>query len=218
MVGQFSSRCMQPRFPKGLTVKLDILAHHGSSGLVLLVEGDVDHAALDGPAADVLDKLVKGLAVEVEPRLENGAVDALHGLADDDGHADAHELLEARDIGDQVGVKVVAVQRRPELVVRGTDELAVQGAELLYGLGKRVGGGVWGEDVRREESEAQAEVGRGEDGQRLDQDVGDGLIAAEVGVELVAGWCVSTLLQLAMALGMVEGSSKRGGDQIELIM
>lgn len=62
----------------------------------------------------------------------------------------------------------------------------MQGVELLYGFGEGVGRGVGAEDVRREESETQAEVGGGEDGERFDQDVGDGLFAAEVGVELVA--------------------------------
>ena len=37
-----------------------------------------------------------------------------------------------------------------------------------------------------EESEAQGEVGGGEDGEGLDEDVGDGLVTGEVGVELVA--------------------------------
>jgi hypothetical protein len=64
--------------------------------------------------------------------------------------------------------------------------LAVECVELLYGFGEGVGRGVRCEDVRGEEGEAEAEVGRGEDGQRLDQDVGDGLLATKVGVELVA--------------------------------
>lgn len=38
----------------------------------------------------------------------------------------------------------------------------------------------------REEREAEGEVGAGEDGEGLDEDVGDGLVAGEVGVELVA--------------------------------
>lgn len=37
-----------------------------------------------------------------------------------------------------------------------------------------------------EEGEAEAEVGRGKDGEGFDEDVGRGLIAGEVGVELVA--------------------------------
>ena len=36
-----------------------------------------------------------------------------------------------------------------------------------------------------EEGEAEREVGRGEDGKSLDEDVGDGLIARKVRVELV---------------------------------
>jgi len=37
-----------------------------------------------------------------------------------------------------------------------------------------------------EEGEAQAEVGRGKDGEGFDEDVGDGFVAGEVRVELVA--------------------------------
>jgi hypothetical protein len=37
-----------------------------------------------------------------------------------------------------------------------------------------------------EEREAKGEVGAGEDGEGLDKDVGDGLVAGEVWVELVA--------------------------------
>lgn len=38
----------------------------------------------------------------------------------------------------------------------------------------------------REEREREAEVWRGEDCERLDQNVGDGLVAGEVWVELVS--------------------------------
>lgn len=40
--------------------------------------------------------------------------------------------------------------------------------------------------MRREERQAEREVGAGEDGQGLDEDVGDGLVAGQMGVELVA--------------------------------
>jgi hypothetical protein len=42
------------------------------------------------------------------------------------------------------------------------------------------------EDVGREERETEAEVWVREDGEGLDEDVGDGLVAGEVGVELVS--------------------------------
>lgn len=42
------------------------------------------------------------------------------------------------------------------------------------------------QDVGWEEVEAQREVGGGEDGQGFDEGVGDGFVAGEVGVELVA--------------------------------
>ena len=43
-----------------------------------------------------------------------------------------------------------------------------------------------------EERQAEGEVGAREDGEGLDEDVGDGLVAGEVGVELVAAvsWSV----------------------------
>lgn len=42
-----------------------------------------------------------------------------------------------------------------------------------------------------EEGEAEGEVGAGEDGEGLDEDVGHGLIAGEMGVELVAAMPMS---------------------------
>jgi hypothetical protein len=45
--------------------------------------------------------------------------------------------------------------------------------------------------VAGEEREAQREVGGGEDGEGLDEDVGDGLVTREVRVELVAGGLLS---------------------------
>jgi hypothetical protein len=41
--------------------------------------------------------------------------------------------------------------------------------------------------VDGQQGEAEGEVGAGEDGEGLDEDVRDGLVAGEVGVELVAG-------------------------------
>lgn len=169
-----------------LTIKLDILPHHGSPSLVLLVERNVDRLALDGPSTHVLDEVVKRLVLDAQPRLQAALVDALHALADDDGHANPHELLEALHIGNQVGVKVVVFQRGPELVVLCVVKEGVEGGELLHGFGQRVGGRVGLQRVRGEERQAEAEVWGGEDGQGLDEDVGCRLIAGEVGVELVS--------------------------------
>lgn len=41
-------------------------------------------------------------------------------------------------------------------------------------------------DVAGQERQAKGEVGAGEDGKGLDEDVGDGLVAGEVRVKLVA--------------------------------
>lgn len=74
----------------------------------------------------------------------------------------------------------------------------------MYGLGERVGGWVGGENVRREESKTEAEVRRGEDGERLDEDVGDGLIATKVGVELVAVCSDGSVLRLPKQRGYAQ--------------
>lgn len=43
-----------------------------------------------------------------------------------------------------------------------------------------------GQDICGKEREAEGEVGVGEDGEGLDEDVGDGLVSVEVWVELVS--------------------------------
>lgn len=59
--------------------------------------------------------------------------------------------------------------------------------ELLDGFGQRVEGGRGGgEGVRGEEVQAETEIRRGKDGEGLDEDVGAGLLARQVRVELVA--------------------------------
>jgi hypothetical protein len=58
---------------------------------------------------------------------------------------------------------------------------------------------VWGE-----ERQTQGEVGAGEDGEGLDEDVGDGLVTGKVGVELVA-----VALRSAMANKEVVHAEKR---------
>lgn len=72
--------------------------------------------------------------------------------------------------------------------------------------------------MRREESEAETEVGRREDGERLDQDVGDGLIATKVGVELVAVCSEKSALGLSKDKSVCAFAEKVVEDQIELII
>lgn len=138
--------------------------------------------------------MLKVGAGQVQPALEDGLVDLAHRLADGGGDAHAHQLLEAGDIGDQIGVQVVAVEGGPEGGVVGALEQVLQLVELLHGLGEgRVaGGGVvrrgreGRQRVHGQQREAEGEVRAGEDGEGLDEDVGDGLVAREVRVELVA--------------------------------
>jgi hypothetical protein len=68
---------------------------------------------------------------------------------------------------------------------------------------------VWGE-----EREAQGEVGAGEDGESLDEDIGDGLVTGQVWVELVAAVSWSVRCNDTWGAVMVSGESC----QIELII
>lgn len=117
-------------------VELDVLAHSGAAGLVLLVERHLDGGAVDLPAANLGDEVVELVALDVQPALEHVALDLLHALADNDGNADLHDLLEALHVGDQVGVEVVALKSVPEVGVAGVDELVVQDAQVLDGFGE----------------------------------------------------------------------------------
>lgn len=94
----------------------------------------------------------------------------------------ADDVLEAGDVGDEVGAQVVAVQVGPEVSVLGALELGVEGSELGEGLVEFAGGGNGGVD----EVEGEGELGRGELGHGLDEGVGDDLVLHAVRVELVA--------------------------------
>ena len=172
----------------GEHVDVDVLADLGLARLVLGVLGDLDHVTLDLPAAGFRDELGGGLGVvKAEPALEHGELDLAVRLADELGDAHADHVLEAGNVGGQVGVQVVAVERGPEAGVLGTLELGVEGAQLGDGLGElraRVGARVGLRGA--EEVEREVELGRGELGHGLDEDVGDDLILDAVGVELVA--------------------------------
>lgn len=182
--------------------------------LVLLVRGHLDNSAVGTrlvhlPAADLGDELLEGLAAaQVEPLLQHLGVDLPEGLADLDGDTDAHELLEAGDVGDQVRVQVIGVQGGPELGVLGGLEEGGQAGELLDGFdevgglgGVGVGGGE-GLGVGGEEGKAEGEGGRGEDGESLGKDVGDGFGLEEVRVELVA----VDILSVSEVYGLSQGN------------
>jgi hypothetical protein len=56
----------------------------------------------------------------------------------------------------------------------------------VAGCRERGGGGYGSEDVRWEEVEGEGEVWSGEDGERFDEDVGNGFVPGEVRVKLVS--------------------------------
>jgi hypothetical protein len=206
---------------EALTIKLDVLPHNRALSLVVLVDGNRDLGTVHLPAYGT-DKLVKVAALHVQPRFQNALVDLPHRLADGGGYPHAHQLLEARHVGDQVGVQVVRVECRPKGSVVGALEQISQVVQLLHGLGQGRVTGCWVmccrvegcEDVAREQGEAEREVRAGEDGEGLDKNVGDGLIAREMRVELVSAECV-----LAQARNSVaDRAVVVCGVQIELIM
>lgn len=53
--------------------------------------------------------------------------------------------------------------------------------------------------MRGQEVEAEGEVGGGEDGEGFDEDVGDGFVAGEVGVELVSSTGVEVWLVMGFS-------------------
>ena len=91
----------------------------------------------------------------------------------------------------------------------------MQGAEVLDGFAKGAGGGralglvfCEGEDVGREEGEAEAEVRGWEDCEGFDEDVGCCFVAREVRVELVS---ISVRSGLVSAAGMMLENVLVGG-------
>lgn len=57
-------------------------------------------------------------------------------LGDEVGDGISDHVLEASNIGDEIGAEVVTVDVGPEAGVLGTLELAVEGAELGEGFGE----------------------------------------------------------------------------------
>lgn len=90
-----------------LTVKLDVFPHNGALSLVIFVDGYLDLASVDIPSAHRADEVLKLLALEVQPALQNAALYLTDGLAHRCGNAHAHQFLEPGYVGNQVGVEVV---------------------------------------------------------------------------------------------------------------
>ena len=199
-------------FPKifwaRLTVELHILPYDGALCFILLIHRHHHHAGLpalhlililtliDPPPANINNEPLKLPPLQTQPALEHAPLDLATALPHRDRDPHAHQLLEPVDVGDQVGVEVVAVERGPERLVAGLRQEVVEHGEFLHGFGQRRvagrrerrGARVRGEDVWRQEVQAEREVGRGEDGEGFDEDVGRRFFAREMRVELVAGW------------------------------
>lgn len=130
-----------------LTIKLHVFSHHGAFRLVLFIHRDDHHAPLPSasisqlPTANLANEAFELGPMQREPAFQDLALDLAAALADVDGDLEADQLLEAVDVGDQVGVEVVAVQRGPEAFVIGLREERVEGGEFLDGFGE---GGVAG--------------------------------------------------------------------------
>jgi hypothetical protein len=139
------------------------------------------------------------LALDVQPALEDRPLDLSYGLRYCDCNPHTHQLLESTHIGNQICVQVVAVERWPEVRIVCTAEEVVEDVEFLDGLWEGsiasggVGDGGWEgkEGVSGEKREAKREIRVREDRERLDEDVGDGLITGKVGVELISRKLVS---------------------------
>ena len=97
-----------------LTVKFDVFTDNGALSLVILVDGHLNLVTIDIPSTYATNKMVEFASREVQPRLEDASVNLAYCLADSGGNAYAHELFKAGDVGNQVGVEVVRVERGPE--------------------------------------------------------------------------------------------------------
>lgn len=174
--------------------------------LIFLVGRYPEHAgvavAVRRPRASAADEGGDlGGVLEGEPVHHGLGLDLAVNLCDLSDDAPADELLEAGDVGDEVGVDVVAVECRPKVLVLRRLEQRVELRQLLHGLdelgdlhGERIlrrfgGGGGAGEwlGVRRQQREGKGESRGREDGQRFCEDVGRGLGVEQIRVELVAG-------------------------------
>ena len=81
--------------------------------------------------------MLKPLPLQIQPSLERRPAHLAHRLAHDRRNAHPHQLLEMADVGHQVGVQVVAVQRAPEGVVARAAQVRVQHRELLHRFAER---------------------------------------------------------------------------------
>lgn len=95
-------------------VKFDVFTDNGALSLVILVDGHLNLVTIDIPSTYATNKMVEFASREVQPRLEDASVNLAYCLADSGGNAYAHELFKAGDVGNQVGVEVVRVERGPE--------------------------------------------------------------------------------------------------------
>lgn len=127
----------------GELLHLDIFPHHCSFCFILLVQGDRDGLAVNGPSTDTLHKLFKGIAIETKPRLKHAALHLAHCMASRRGDSEPDELFESTDVCRQVGVEVIAVESRPKCRIRRGTEEVIENVEFLHGLGQRSIAGSW---------------------------------------------------------------------------
>lgn len=91
-----------------LTIELDILPDHRALCFVLLIQWHPDVAAFDRPSANISNKAIKTVLVQLEPVFEYGSLNFSYCLGHSRGDAHAHQLFEAADVGDEIGVEIVA--------------------------------------------------------------------------------------------------------------
>ena len=153
-------------------INANILPNLRLLSLVIRVARHLDIITLDRPLAHLADELLGSLEVEAQPRLQVRQADLPKGLRDEVGDAVPDDVLEAVDVGDEVGADVVAVERRPEPLVLGALEGRVEVAEGRHGLVELGAGGRGGVD----EVEGEGELWGGELRHGFDEDVADDFI------------------------------------------
>ena len=155
-----------PNDPRKL-LNLNILPNNSPLRLILLIQRHLHQRPLRLPSTVPTDKLLKRLALQPQPALQDRSLDLSHRLRDGQRDTGADQVFEAGHVGDEVGVEVVAVQRAPEGGVGGLAEEVVEDVELLHGFGEGGVASSWEggrgrdgrEDVWWEEVECEGEVG-----------------------------------------------------------
>jgi hypothetical protein len=193
------------------TVESNVLSEDSRLGLVLFVDGNLDKVALDHPSVP-LHQTLQLVVRNIEPRLHYLPLGLTCNHRRLNRDRIAHDILETNAVGDKVGVQIIRLKSCPKLTIRAGLDKLVEGCEFTNSVGEIISSKSGIEDIGREEMDAKREVGRGEDCERFDKDVGDGFVLGEVGIELVSEVHRGIKDQQAIARRLCSNHAKQRGE------